>query len=99
MRNCHHSSANVTLARASILIFAWVLAVHGYAHAAPPEGPRGNDKSRAAVGMTKLRVSRNHRYLENADGRPFFLVHINPKAHHALVDGLKEAGDTHLMTV
>jgi uncharacterized protein DUF4038 len=69
--NGHHSSADATLARARILFFfVWVLVVPGYAHADPPKGP----KTGAAVQLTKLRVSSNPRYLENADGRPFFLV-------------------------
>jgi hypothetical protein len=75
MLNDHPSARDATLAGARILfVFAWVLVVHGDAPAAPPKGPRRDDASGSAVKMTKLRVRHNHRYLEDAAGRPFFLV-------------------------
>src|SRR5437660_1423431 len=75
MLNDHPLARDATLTGAGILfVFAWVLLVHGDAPAAPPKSLRCDDASGLAVKMTKLRVSRNHRFLEDAAGRPFFLV-------------------------
>ena len=40
----------------------------------PTLAQQGNDRGKPSAKLTKLRVSSNHRYLEDASARPFFLV-------------------------
>lgn len=73
MPNCHHLVAQVGLAKArSFFLLAWMLVAQVYAQADSPTG--SEPKLGAAARLTRLRVSGNHRYLEDSDGHPFFLL-------------------------
>src|SRR5947209_8146827 len=69
----HHLLRQAGLVRPGILfLLTWILLAPTHACADPPK--ERESKPGAAVSLKRLRVSGNHRYLEDSDGRPFFLV-------------------------